>query len=97
MMADVLPFAKPIEDKQEPHLSGEAFCGGCSHKWVAVAPVGTTHLDCPACGRLWGAFKNVVEPEVAWTCINCGEQLFFLTQSGAMCRRCGIVSSDWAN
>lgn len=81
-----------------PHWSGEAMCGACGHEWVAVAPVGDEdHLECPNCNRFWGAAKHaVIPPKAVWKC-NCGERLFWLTPNGAMCRRCGVVSSDWAD
>lgn len=99
MMADVIPFrarAEPVAEAEGPRLSGPAFCGVCGLEWEAVAPVGVMVLECPGCLRLWGAFKNCIMPEHAWRC-NCGEQLFWLTPAGAMCRRCGIVSNDWAD
>jgi hypothetical protein len=90
-----LPARKPPDD-EGPSLSGVALCGACSHEWNAVAPLGTGHLECPKCARMWGAFKNAVEPETSWQC-NCGEQLFWLTPTGAMCRRCGTRSNEWAD
>lgn len=81
------------------HLRGEAVCGACDHHWEAVQPTGgDRHLECPKCHSYWGVFKHAVEPPVGsrlWHC-NCGETLFWLTADGAMCRRCGVVSSDWA-
>lgn len=97
MTADVINFLdKRPAPADEPHLTGEAVCTTCGHKWMAVAPVGTVHLTCPECSRLQGVFKNAVEPETAWAC-NCnGNQLFFLTRAGAMCRSCGVITVDWA-
>lgn len=87
--------AKQPEDR--PHLAGEAFCGACGHEWVAVEPVGNTHFECPKCHRWWGAYKHAAKPKDGdfWRC-NCGETLFWLTPTGAMCRRCGTRSADWA-
>lgn len=76
-------------------LSGIAICGKCQHEWAAIAPVEATHLECPNCRTFWGAMKHAVEPETAWRC-NCGEYLFWLTPTGALCRRCGSRSNDWA-
>lgn len=87
--------ARRAAEQESPHLAGEAECTVCGHRWSAVAPVGTIHLDCPSCDRLQGVFRHGVEPQEAWTC-NCGERLFWLTRAGAMCRKCGIISSDWA-
>jgi hypothetical protein len=76
------------EGAEELRLSGRAICGACFHEWEGDAAVGAVHLDCPACGRAWGLFKNPVEPETCWRC-RCGEELFWLTPAGAMCRGCG--------
>ena len=57
MSADVVAF-KPREI-EEPHLAGEAECTACGHRWAAVAPVGTVHLDCPACDRLQGKMPRI--------------------------------------
>lgn len=88
---------KPGED-DGPHWSGECICGACGHEWHAVVPVGDEdHLECPKCHRWWGCAKNAVTPpDAMWRC-NCGETLFWLTPEGAMCRRCGIISNDWAD
>jgi hypothetical protein len=83
-------------DPDSPHLAGIAICGVCENEWSCVAPVGYGHLECPKCKRCWGAFKHAVEPELSWRC-NCGEKLFWLTPTGAMCRRCGVRSNQWAN
>ncbi len=89
------PLTKPGAS-DGPYLEGEAICGACQHEWQAIQPVGgKQHLECPACHRLWGAFKHAVEPVNSWRC-NCGEQLFWLTPTGAMCRRCGKRSNQWA-
>lgn len=96
MAADVVEFRRPA-NPEEPHITGQAMCTVCNHAWTAVAPIGSTHLDCPSCNRLHGVFKNAVEPDIAWACGCSGNQLFFLTRNGAMCRMCGVISSDWAN
>lgn len=96
-MADIIPFkCVPVEEVEAPHLSGECFCGACGHEFVGVMPVGLTHIDCPKCKRIWGAMKHVVEPSETWAC-NCGERMFWLTPKGAMCRKCGIITTDWAD
>lgn len=95
-MADVVAlFDKANDDIDGPHIAGLAVCGACQNEWSAVAPHGTTSLECPKCKRYWGTFKHQVEPEIAWHC-KCGETLFWLTPTGAMCRRCGIRSNEWA-
>ena len=79
-----------------PHLTGEAFCTGCGHHWVAVAEVGTKVLGCPQCQRNFGLFRGPVEPREKWKC-NCGEMLFWLTEKGPMCRGCGLIPKEWAD
>ena len=41
---------------------------------------------------------NIVvgDDELIWRC-NCGHLLFFLTQDGAKCRRCGVISKGWCD
>lgn len=98
-MTSVVQFPSKDDDSgtDGPHMSGEAFCGACGHEWAAAVPVGVDdHLECPNCHRMWGALKHQVVPEVRWRC-DCGETLFWLTPTGAMCRRCGTRSNDWAD
>lgn len=45
----------PITD---PHRAGVALCPHCLRRWVAVAPEGTTLLECPRCGVLGGKFDE---------------------------------------
>lgn len=93
--ADVEP--DEYHEGDGPHLRGEAFCGACKHEWYAVVPVDAAchqHFECPDCHRMWGTMKHVFVPETVWTC-NCGEQLFWLTPTGASCRRCGMLATGW--
>lgn len=92
-MAEVIELSIKRAERL-PHLAGPAICGVCGHEWQAVAPVGTVHLDCPRCDRLFGTFKNAVEPDEAWRC-TCGEMLFWMTRDGSMCRRCGSLQSGF--
>lgn len=75
---------------QTPHTSGEAFCMTCDHNWVAVAPVGTVDLECPACHSMKGKFKfhHLRVEDDHWTC-NCGNQFFHVTKKGTYCPNCG--------
>lgn len=78
---------------KDPHLSGEAHCIYCDHKWTAVAPVGTTQLECPECRTLKGVFTYPCEPEgERWEC-QCGCQLFWITPTYSMCYNCGEIQS----
>lgn len=76
------------------HGSGPAKCMGCQHTWEAVVPVGTTQLDCPACGAWKGILLAPYRTELVWTCV-CGCDLFCLTPDGAMCPNCGLSPDDW--
>lgn len=92
-MSNVIEFKQKPE--YDPHMTGEAFCIGCSHTWVAVAPVGTAQLECPACNAMKGHFKFECYPsegEMIREC-NCGNQLFYLTLKGHMCANCGTYQS----
>lgn len=77
-------------EERTPHLSGNAFCMFCNHEWIAVAPVGTTWLECPGCHGHKGQFKFEFEPpeREVWACC-CGNQLFNVTRKGIFCPMCG--------
>lgn len=69
--------------------SGQARCVGCRHEWVAVAPIGATEFECPACSALKGFFIGTYSPEERWECA-CECDLFYMTRTGAMCINCGV-------
>lgn len=83
-MADVLNL-----DERRPHISGEAKCANCGHKWVAVALVGTSSLECPSCKTMQGMW---IHPTLAdkplWQC-SCGNEFFVIHTDRIMCSRCG--------
>lgn len=54
-----------------PHLSGEAMCLVCQHKWVAVAPIGECSLECPECHTFRGVFTGNPLGEEHYRC-KCG-------------------------
>jgi hypothetical protein len=84
------------KDKTEFTLIGPAVCTNCKHQWQAVTPVGHhDNLKCPECSLFMGIVGAPVVPEKFWLC-RCGSDLFYLTPSGAGCRSCGLVSSEWA-
>jgi hypothetical protein len=79
-------------EAREPHLSGSACCIACAHSWVAVAPVGTTWLECPSCGTHKGLFTGACCPPDGgeiWTC-NCGSEVFYITPRAVHCYNCGV-------
>lgn len=99
-MADdnIIPFAKP--EKPAPHLAGEALCIGCRHTWAAVAPVGTSRLECPACGLGKGMFRYPIyceDGDSLFTC-NCGcEALIAYVREGRFriqCMNCGTHQTE---
>lgn len=87
-MADIIP----LFGKKEQHGVGEAFCLGCNHVWQAVAPTGTTAMECPSCHRMMGHWKFEFYPskdQMVRVC-DCKNQLFYLTPEGHLCANCGI-------
>ncbi len=85
----VLTFKK--KEATEQCGSGEAFCIGCNHKWVAVVPTGVTEFECPKCHTMKGKWKFEFYPEAGTllsTC-RCGNQLYYMTKVGHMCANCG--------
>jgi hypothetical protein len=77
-------------ESRDPHMSGEARCIACGHVWTAVAPVGTTWLECPECRTEKGLFTGACLPEGGemWTC-ECGCEVFFITPHAVQCYNCG--------
>lgn len=72
----------------KPHMTGEAICLHCNHKWVAVAEVGTRALDCPECRLSKGVYVGVASPSTAYQC-GCGCMHFFISLDGYICALCG--------
>lgn len=65
--------------------SGAAKCMNCSHEWVAVAPVGTVFLACPACDCEQGRWQYPFEPQegtILYAC-GCGAHEFYVVAAGA--------------
>lgn len=86
----IIDFAQAKADR-EPHVSGEAFCIGCSHTWAGVWPLGVTELECPECKRMMGRSKYEVMPPkgtLSFTC-KCGNQLFGVLEDRIHCPNCG--------
>lgn len=76
----------------EQHGVGAAFCIACDHVWQAVAPTGTTTLECPSCSAMKGKWKFEFYPstgQMVREC-GCGNQLFYLTHEGHLCANCGV-------
>jgi hypothetical protein len=82
---------------REPHLSGPARCLACHHDWEAVAPVGTSRLECPSCKTLRGVWSRPcggAQGEPYWTC-QCGCDLFMLTPRSLICTACAERKVGW--
>jgi Zn finger protein HypA/HybF involved in hydrogenase expression len=89
MTAEIIPLQQAKEER-EPHLSGKARCLACKHEWIAVAPMGVTWLECPACSLERGRYVAQVKKEVPhWHC-DCGNNLFYVTENGYYCPNCGL-------
>ncbi len=83
-------------DDRKPHLSGEARCMHCHHRWTAVTPVGEQQFECPECGLLKGTFYAYAlhESYPVWKC-NCGNDVFFVHPDGILCALCGSPQSGF--
>ena len=57
-MDNTLIEAEKIINEYDPHEASEVKCDNCSHKCVAVRPLGTDKLECPNCGNT-GYFENI--------------------------------------
>jgi hypothetical protein len=77
-------------NQAKPHISGDAHCIGCGHDWVAVAPIGTSVIDCPECKGAKGIFVNLCckLSEAHLTC-SCGNDFLHITPGGFYCPKCG--------
>lgn len=85
----IVDFVK-YKEENTPHMTGEAKCLSCWHKWVAVAKVGTVWLECPQCQLQRGRFILHASKHCEhWEC-NCGNDLFHVTKNGIYCPNCGI-------
>lgn len=83
-MAEVIDITSKL-----PHLSGNALCLTCGHKWVAVAPIGTTEFECPECGTFKGVTCGLTCPDTILEC-ECGNQHFYIDPDSPLCSRCGV-------
>jgi ribosomal protein S27E len=97
-VADIIEFRRP--EKPDPHMSGPARCVGCQHDWTAVAPVGTTELECPSCGMMKGLYRYPVTADandLVFRC-QCGsEALTAYYRNGKFrlqCMSCGISQTE---
>ena len=76
-------------DEYRPHNSGKARCLTCSHEHVAVAPVGVTWMECPACHTFKATWVGACQRDgLEWQC-KCGNDLFHVKPEGTYCPHCG--------
>lgn len=73
---------------QPAYIQGAAKCLRCQHTWRAVAPDGTSELECPWCGCDTGVWAGLFNPGMRWVC-DCGNDFFYLTPGGVQCVSCG--------
>ena len=94
-MGAVLSLAAAREER-EPHLTGAARCVACRHEWVAVAPVGTHTLECPACASTKGYFVNeVMRGNDRFVC-HCECDVFRISPAvGPYCVNCAAPAEGW--
>ena len=84
----VIDFTK-AKAELDPHISGDARCLACQHEWVAIAPIGTIWLECPACSLDRGRYiAQALRDGDHWHCA-CGCDLFYVTDAGVYCPNCG--------
>lgn len=78
-----------------PHLTGTAVCLNCAHTYVAIAPIGTLHFECPECHLSKSVFCSPVSDDEVYHC-SCGCVTFTLGRLGPRCCLCGeIVNPDY--
>lgn len=98
VMSEVIPFFNPANDSGGgPSIGGRCVCLRCRHSWEGVAPVGSTHLECPSCKTLWGIFNAPVladTGEVVWRC-GCGFDVFQILPIGCRCIGCGKLQEGF--
>ncbi len=58
MINKIIKFFKYLFEPKVPHIVSKVQCDICTHKWVAIRPVGLTELQCPNC-KLIVTFDNI--------------------------------------
>jgi hypothetical protein len=96
-MSEIVDFAAAKQER-EPHWSGEAYCVGCYHTWVAVAPMGVHWITCPSCHTNRGTPRYPFGPtkgDAVLTCAQCGgEALYAFKRDNAFYVRCMGCGND---
>lgn len=90
---DLLAKKKELAEANGPHIEGQVICLNCKHKWHAIAPVGTNHLECNRCHTLRGVWINPLIPKVSLQC-HCGNMHFIVVPTMKLiCASCCRESS----
>lgn len=89
-MGKVILLAEKREESC-PHVSGEAICAACKHKWVAVCPIPIVQMGCPECHAMRGYFIWPIEEgegTEVFVCNFCGGTVFSILRDGYRCLGC---------
>lgn len=74
-MSNVIDF-NAARIKNQPHVSGEAVCIGCKHRWTAVRKhepgVLQPWIECPSCGAIKGVFADALLHHTLKETLVCG-------------------------
>jgi hypothetical protein len=94
-MGEVVPLAA-AKQALETHMSGAAACQVCHHAWVAAAPIGAHHLECPECHAMKGYFvAPVMRGDERFVC-DCGCDVFRISATvGPYCVNCATPARGW--
>lgn len=95
MGADIVDLDRERRDRS-PHIGGEAECMLCKRRWTAVAPTGTTWLECPSCGSEKGHFIGAAIRDLMGFSCDCGNGMFILYEDNTVgCPNCGITHATY--
>lgn len=95
-MTNVVSFQQAREERS-PHYCGQAVCLQCRHEWEAVAPAGTTEMECPECSLLRGVWKYNFGPDEGdqYLICDCGnDHLSAYRRKGQVWVKCMACGSD---
>ncbi len=77
--------------EHRPHITGEARCLSCKHAWQAVAPIGTSWMDCPKCEHHTATWYAKTMKDGEHLECNCGCIVFHISDIYQIyCAFCGL-------
>ena len=88
----------PVRHTEEslPHLTFEARCLGCGHRWQAVSPEGVIDgLECPVCHVYKGILQGLFIPDEARFVCHCGCDAYYILADGCQCLQCGTIAKGF--